>query len=219
MSITTITKEDFEADDILATLATRGAARGFPTCSSSRATATRSSSSTTTSPCSTRTRRASPQLKRYDRDAVIERYGIEPEQYPDIAALVGETSDNLIGIDKVGEKTAVKWIGQYGSLDGILEHADEIKGVVGEQPARAEGSCDPQPHAQPPADRRRTARRPARTRASADGRARPCARSSTACEFRTLLERVLKIAAGARTATAPPTAAAPGDRRFRSSAR
>ncbi|WNY34483.1 DNA polymerase I [Curtobacterium flaccumfaciens] len=57
--------------------------------------------------------------------------GIEPHQYPDIAALVGETSDNLIGIDKVGEKTAVKWVTQYGSLDGVLEHADEIKGVVG----------------------------------------------------------------------------------------
>ena len=41
------------------------------------------------------------ELKRYDRDAVVEKYGIEPEQYPEIAALVGETSDNLIGIDKV----------------------------------------------------------------------------------------------------------------------
>ena len=72
------------------------------------------------------------ELKRYDRDAVIERYGIEPEQYPEIAALVGETSDNLIGIDKVGEKTAVKWIKQYGTVEELLEHADEIKGVVGE---------------------------------------------------------------------------------------
>ena len=73
------------------------------------------------------------ELKRYDRDTVFERYGIEPHQYPDIAALVGETSDNLIGIDKVGEKTAVKWITEYGSLAGVLEHADEIKGVVGEK--------------------------------------------------------------------------------------
>ena len=55
-----------------------------------------------------------------------------PEQYPDIAALVGETSDNLPGIAKVGEKTAVKWLDLYGTLDGILEHADEIKGVVGQ---------------------------------------------------------------------------------------
>ena len=72
------------------------------------------------------------QLKRYDTDAVVERYGIRPEQYPDVAALVGETSDNLPGIPKVGEKTAVKWLGLYGDLDGILAHADEIKGVVGQ---------------------------------------------------------------------------------------
>ena len=60
-----------------------------------------------------------------------EKYGIAPEQYPDVAALVGETSDNLIGISKVGEKTAVKWLDRFGSLDAILEHADEITGVVG----------------------------------------------------------------------------------------
>nr|BFF14016.1 DNA polymerase I [Microbacterium flavescens] len=64
---------------------------------------------------------------------MFERYGIEPHQYPEVAALVGETSDNLIGIDKVGEKTAVKWITLYGGLDQILEHADEIKGVVGQK--------------------------------------------------------------------------------------
>ena len=72
------------------------------------------------------------ELKTYDADAVRERYGIEPAQYPEIAALVGETSDNLIGIDKVGEKTAVKWIQQYGTVDNLLAHADEITGVVGQ---------------------------------------------------------------------------------------
>ena len=71
------------------------------------------------------------QLKRYDRAAVIERYGVRPEQYPDIAALVGETSDNLPGVPKVGEKTAVKWLGQFGSLDALLENADKVTGVVG----------------------------------------------------------------------------------------
>ncbi len=71
------------------------------------------------------------ELKLYDRDAVVERYGIEPEQYPEIAALVGETSDNLPGVDKVGEKTAVKWIQQYGTVDELLKHADDIPGVVG----------------------------------------------------------------------------------------
>src|SRR5690606_13353824 len=71
------------------------------------------------------------QLKRYDRQAVIDRYGVPPEQYPDVAALVGETSDNLPGVPKVGEKTAVKWLNQFGSLDALLENADQIKGVVG----------------------------------------------------------------------------------------
>src|SRR5690606_37444177 len=71
------------------------------------------------------------QLKRYDPVAVQERYGVRPEQYPDIAALVGETSDNLPGVPKEGEKTAVKWLAQFGSLDELLERAGEIKGVVG----------------------------------------------------------------------------------------
>ena len=71
------------------------------------------------------------QLKRYDPVTVQERYGVRPEQYPDIAALVGETSDNLPGVPKVGEKTAVKWLTQFGSLDDLLERSDEIKGVVG----------------------------------------------------------------------------------------
>ena len=56
---------------------------------------------------------------------------MRPEQYPDIAALVGETSDNLPGVPKVGEKTAVKWLGQFGSLDALLENADKVTGVVG----------------------------------------------------------------------------------------
>ena len=63
---------------------------------------------------------------------MYERYGIQPHQYPEIAALVGETSDNLPGVPKVGEKTAVKWINEYGSLDEILRRADEIAGKVGE---------------------------------------------------------------------------------------
>src|SRR5699024_5950752 len=62
---------------------------------------------------------------------VIERYGVPPELYPDVAALVGEVSDNLIGITKVGEKTAVKWVKKYGTVDDIIAHADEITGVVG----------------------------------------------------------------------------------------
>jgi DNA polymerase I len=132
MSVPTLSKEDFEADDILATLAHQGSAQGFNVfvVSGDRDAIQMIDDNVTLLYPNAR---GVSELKRYDRDTVFERYGIEPHQYPDIAALVGETSDNLIGIDKVGEKTAVKWISEYGSLDALLEHQDEIKGVVGEK--------------------------------------------------------------------------------------
>lgn len=132
MRIPVLTKEDFEADDILATLATRGSHDGFQVLVVS---GDRDAIQLVTDDVTLLypNARGVSELKRYDRDAVVERYGIEPAQYPDVAALVGETSDNLIGIDKVGEKTAVKWITTYGSLDGVLENADKITGVVGEK--------------------------------------------------------------------------------------
>ena len=130
MNITTLTKEDYEADDILATLSVRGNQEGFHVLvvSGDRDTIQLVNENVTLLyPAS----QGVSALTRYDPARVREKYGIEPAQYPDVAALVGETSDNLIGISKVGEKTAVKWLGLYGSLDGILEHAEEIKGVVG----------------------------------------------------------------------------------------
>lgn len=130
MGVTTLTKEDFEADDILATLATRGASEGMRVLvvSGDRDTLQLVTPEVTVLyPAA----RGVSELKRYTPEAVVERYGVNPSQYPEIAALVGETSDNLIGIDKVGEKTAVKWITQYGSLENLLAHADEITGVVG----------------------------------------------------------------------------------------
>ena len=132
MNISTISKEDYEADDILATLATRGAEEGFRVLvvSGDRDAIQMVNDDVTLLYPNAR---GVSELKRYDRDAVFERYGVEPHQYPDVAALVGETSDNLIGIDKVGEKTAVKWITEYGSLDEVLANADAISGVVGEK--------------------------------------------------------------------------------------
>ncbi|MFF1876044.1 5'-3' exonuclease H3TH domain-containing protein, partial [Kitasatospora herbaricolor] len=131
MNITTVTKEDFEADDILATLATQGAAEGYRVLivSGDRDTIQLVNDDVTLLYPNVR---GVSELKVYDPAAVRERYGIEPYQYPEIAALVGETSDNLVGIDKVGEKTAVKWVQQYGTVDEIVAHADEIKGVVGQ---------------------------------------------------------------------------------------
>lgn len=131
MGIQTLSKEDFEADDILATLAHEGSENGFRVLvvSGDRDAIQMVNDNVTLLYPNAR---GVSELKRYDRDAVFERYGVEPHQYPEVAALVGETSDNLIGVDKVGEKTAVKWINLYGSLDEVLAHAEEIKGVVGQ---------------------------------------------------------------------------------------
>ncbi|WP_438353013.1 DNA polymerase I [Microbacterium sp. CJ88] len=130
MSIRVLSKEDIEADDILATLATQGAAQGFDVlvCSGDRDTIQLVTDDVTLLYPNVQ---GVSQLKRYDRQAVIDRYGVPPEQYPDIAALVGETSDNLPGVPKVGEKTAVKWLTQFGSLDALLDGADKVTGVVG----------------------------------------------------------------------------------------
>ncbi|MBN7792609.1 DNA polymerase I [Microbacterium esteraromaticum] len=130
MSIPVLTKEGFEADDILATLSVQGSAQGYDVLlvSGDRDTIQLVNDEVTLLYPSVQ---GVSQLKRYDPSAVQERYGVRPEQYPDIAALVGETSDNLPGVPKVGEKTAVKWLTQFGSLDELLARAEEIKGVVG----------------------------------------------------------------------------------------
>ena len=131
MGVVTITKEDYEADDILATLAHQAGENGFDVLvvSGDRDTFQLVNDRVTVLYPSAR---GVAELKRYTPSAVEERYGVPPHKYPDVAALVGETSDNLVGVDKVGEKTAVKWITQFGSLDSVLEHADEISGVVGQ---------------------------------------------------------------------------------------
>ncbi len=131
MGIVTLEKEGYEADDILATLATSGAALGKHVfvVSGDRDTIQLVTEDVTLLYPSTQGIRA---LKEYTPEEVILKYSVKPEQYPDIAALVGETSDNLPGVPKVGPKTAAKWINQYGSLEGIFAHKDEIGGKVGE---------------------------------------------------------------------------------------
>lgn len=130
MGITVIEKDGFEADDILATLAKEGREFGWSVllCSGDRDTIQLVNGDVTLLYPSVQ---GVSKLKRYDPETVFERYGVPPEQYPDIAALVGETSDNLPGVPKVGEKTAVKWLREYGSLDAIIENRESIKGVVG----------------------------------------------------------------------------------------
>ncbi|GAA1472792.1 DNA polymerase I [Corynebacterium aurimucosum] len=129
LGITTLSRENFEADDIVATLSTQAGA-GYETF---LVTGDRDylqlvdDSTTVLYPM-----RGVSKLHRFTPEAVKEKYGLSPEQYPDFAALRGDPSDNLPSVPKVGEKTATKWITQYGSLDGLIEHAEEIKGVAGQ---------------------------------------------------------------------------------------
>ena len=69
---------------------------------------------------------------RMDRDGVVEKFGIGPEQIVDYLALVGDKVDNIPGVNKCGPKTAVKWLQAWDNLDDIIEHADEVKGKIGE---------------------------------------------------------------------------------------
>ena len=130
MNIKTLTKKDYEADDILASMADQAAAAGFRVLvvSGDRDTFQLISEYTTILyPV-----KGVMNLARMNDDAVVEKYGIHAKQYPDLAALVGETSDNLPGIPGVGPKTAAKWLQAYGDLDTVLAKADEIPGKVGE---------------------------------------------------------------------------------------
>lgn len=77
-------------------------------------------------------KRGVSELARMDPEAVTERYGLPPNLYADFAALRGDKSDNLPNIPGVGEKTAAKWVAQYGGLDGLVSHADEIPGKAGQ---------------------------------------------------------------------------------------
>ena len=63
---------------------------------------------------------------------VLEKFGILPERFIDYLTLAGDTSDNIPGVEKVGPKTAIKWINEYGSLEGVIQNADQIKGKIGD---------------------------------------------------------------------------------------
>ena len=77
-------------------------------------------------------RKGMSDLARMTPDAVVEKYGLTPTQYPDFAALRGDPSDNLPGIPGVGEKTATKWIVEYGSLGNLIDNCDKVTGKVGD---------------------------------------------------------------------------------------
>ncbi len=120
----------YEADDLIATLATQAAAedmdvlivtgdRDVLQLVSDRVTALM-------------TRRGISDMTRFTPETVAEKYGLTPAQYPDFAALRGDPSDNLPGIPGVGEKTATKWIAEFGSLAALVDRVDEVKGKAGD---------------------------------------------------------------------------------------
>src|SRR6516165_9743582 len=78
------------------------------------------------------TRRGITEMTRFTPQTVAEKYGLTPSQYPDFAALRGDPSDNLPGIPGVGEKTATKWVAEFGSLEALVNRVDEVKGKAGD---------------------------------------------------------------------------------------
>jgi DNA polymerase-1 len=122
--------EGYEADDIIATLAKRAEADGFEVliCTGDRDSFQLINSKTTV----LYPKRGVTDLARMTPDAVIEKYGLTPAQYPDFAALRGDPSDNLPSIPSVGEKTAAKWIAEYGSLEKLIENIGSVGGKVGD---------------------------------------------------------------------------------------
>ncbi len=127
--ITQFSVEGFEADDIIATLATRAERDGFEVliCTGDRDSFQLVTDSITV----LYPKRGVSEMARMTPQAVIDKYQMTPSQYPDFAALRGDPSDNLPSIPGVGEKTAAKWIIEYGSLEKLLEKADEVAGKVG----------------------------------------------------------------------------------------
>jgi DNA polymerase-1 len=130
LRIPVVTAEGYEADDVIATLATQAAAQDMDVLIvtgdrdafqlvDDRVTVLYNS-------------RGVSDMRRMTPDAVQEKYGLSPAQYPEFAALRGDPSDNLPGIPGLGEKTATKLIQQYGDIAGLVDHVDEVKGKIGD---------------------------------------------------------------------------------------
>jgi len=130
LRIPMLTLENYEADDIIATLATEAGRHGMQVliCTGDRdALQLVTDQVTVLYP-----RKGVSELTRFTPEEVQAKYGLTPAQYPDFAALRGDPSDNLPSIPSVGEKTAAKWIREYGNLDELVAHVGEVKGKVGD---------------------------------------------------------------------------------------
>jgi len=123
--------EGIEADDVIGTLARQASERGMKTVVATGDKDLAQLVDDKVVLVDTMTRDNGPP-RPLDREAVIEKFGVPPERIVDWLTLVGDTVDNVPGVPKCGPKTAVKWLEQYGSLDDLVAHAGEIKGVVGD---------------------------------------------------------------------------------------
>jgi len=130
MGIRSLSREGFEADDFLATLAHRGTQADMRVFVVS---GDRDSFQTVTDTVTVLYPGLTPgDLREMTPERIEDKYGVPPYRYPEIAALVGEASDNLPGVPGVGPKTAAQWINRFGGLDNLLEHADQVTGKRGE---------------------------------------------------------------------------------------
>ena len=130
LGITVLAEPGFEADDLIATLTTQAEKEGYQVLV---VTGDRDSLQLVSDDVTVLyPRKGVSELTRFTPAAVVEKYGLTPEQYPDFAALRGDPSDNLPGIPGVGEKTASKWITEYGSLQALVDNVDSVRGKVGD---------------------------------------------------------------------------------------
>jgi DNA polymerase I len=130
LGIRRLSAPGYEADDLIATLATEAAAENMDVLvvTGDRDVLQLVSDRVTV----LMTRRGITEMTRFTPEAVVEKYGLTPSQYPDFAAVRGDPSDNLPGIPGVGEKTASKWIMEFGSLASLVDRIDEVKGKAGD---------------------------------------------------------------------------------------
>lgn len=129
LGVTWLTKDDYEADDIVASLATQAQKRNMPVLIAS---GDKDSFQLVNENCTVLYPMPRSEMLTLDRAGVEKKTGVTPERYSDLAALVGEKADNLPGVPGVGPKTAIKWLAEYGDLEGVLAHAGDISGKVGE---------------------------------------------------------------------------------------
>ncbi|MGY1747284.1 DNA polymerase I [Blastococcus sp. SYSU D00695] len=131
LHVPAVTAENYEADDVIATLTVQAVEAGMDVliCTGDRdALQLVNEHVTVLYP-----RKGVSDLTRFTPEEVEAKYGLTPTQYPDFAALRGDPSDNLPSIPSVGEKTAAKWVREYGSLDALVDQVDTVRGKVGEK--------------------------------------------------------------------------------------